>query len=60
MFVIINKDVVSEDKHRCECKELVGKGICDKGFIWNPSICECDKSCDIRHKTIFRLQKLQM
>ena len=19
----------------------------DKGFIWNPSNCECDKSCDI-------------
>ena len=24
--------------------------MCDKGFIWNPSNCECecDKSCDIR------------
>ena len=23
--------------------------MCDKGFIWNPSNCECecDKSCDI-------------
>ena len=33
----------------CECEELFDKGICDKGFIWNPSICkcECDKSCDI-------------
>ena len=20
------------------------KGICDKGFIWNPSTCECE--CD--------------
>ena len=29
---------------------LIEKGICDKGFIWNPSnyYCECDKSCDIR------------
>ena len=37
------------DKSRCECKELIDKGICDKGFIWNPSNCEyeCDKSCDI-------------
>ena len=27
----------------------MGKGMCDKGFIWNPSNCECkcDKSCDI-------------
>ena len=32
-----------------ECKELIDKGICDKGFIWNPSNCECecDKSCDV-------------
>ena len=28
---------------------LIDKGICDKGFIWNPSNCgcECDKTCDI-------------
>ena len=27
---------------------MIDKGICDKGFIWNPSNCECecDKSCD--------------
>ena len=39
----------TEDKCRCECKELIDKGSCDKGFISNPSICECecDKSCDI-------------
>ena len=39
----------NEDKCRCECKELIDKGICDKGFIWNPSYCdrECDKSCDV-------------
>ena len=32
-----------------ECKELIDKGLCNKGFIWNPSNCECgcDKSCDI-------------
>ena len=30
-------------------KEIIGKGRGDKGFIWNPSICECkcEKSCDI-------------
>ena len=22
-------------------------GVCDKGYIWNPSNCECDKSCDV-------------
>ena len=33
---------------RCECKELIDKGVCDKGHAWNPSNCEfeCDKSCD--------------
>ena len=37
------------DKCKCECKELIDKVACDKGFIWNPSNCECeyDKSCDI-------------
>ena len=27
---------------------MIDKGVCDKGFIWNPSNCECecDKSCD--------------
>ena len=35
MFVIINN-------------ELIDKGMCDKGYIWNPSNCkyQCDKSCD--------------
>ena len=33
-------------KCRCECKELIDKDICDKEYIWNPSNCECDKSCD--------------
>ena len=28
---------------------MTDKGVCNKGFIWNPSNCECecDKSCDI-------------
>ena len=28
---------------------MIDKGVCDKGFIWNPSNCECecDKSSDI-------------
>ena len=30
-------------------KELIGKGVCDKGYACNPSNCECecDKSCDL-------------
>ena len=40
VFVIINN---------AGMKELIDKGVCDKGFIWNPGNCECecDKSCDI-------------
>ena len=28
---------------------MIDKGVCDKGYTWNPSNCECecDKSCDI-------------
>ena len=32
-----NKQRWNDDKCRCECKELIDKGVCDKGFIWNPS-----------------------
>ena len=44
-----NKQRWNQDKCRCGCKELIAKGIGDKGFIWNPSNCkcECDKSCNI-------------
>ena len=41
--------VWNKDCGRCVCKELVDKGICDKGYTWNSSNCncECDKSCGI-------------
>ena len=41
--------IICNNKQRCKCKELIDKGTCDKGFIWNPSNCECecDKNCDI-------------
>ena len=43
-----NKQRQNEDKYRCECKELIDKGICDRVFLWNPSNCECEcnKLCD--------------
>ena len=43
-----NKQRWNKDKCRCECKELIDKGVWDKGFIWNHSNCEYeyDKSCD--------------
>ena len=44
-----NKQRLNNDKCRHEYKELIDKGMYDKGFIGNPSNCECecDKSCDI-------------
>ena len=45
--VFNDKQHLNKDKCRCECEELIEKGKCDNGFIWNPSICDCDKSCDI-------------
>ena len=50
VFVIINNVIINNNKCnnkcRCEWKELIYKGICDKRFIWNSSNCEreCDKS----------------
>ena len=43
-----NKQRWNKDKCRCECKELIDKGVCDKGLIWNPSNyeCECVKACN--------------
>ena len=48
-FFVIISNVGIKIKCRCKCKELIDKGICHKGFIWNPSICECecDKNCDV-------------
>ena len=46
-IVCNNKQRLNKNKCRCESKELIDQGICDKGFIWNPSNCECDKSCDV-------------
>ena len=36
-----NKPCWKKNKCRCECKKLIDKGMCNKGFIWNPSNCEC-------------------
>ena len=41
-----SKQIWNDDKCRCECKkDLIDKGICDKGFSWNPSNSECDCFC---------------
>ena len=49
LSVCNNKQRQNKDKYRYECKELIDKGVCNKGSIWNPSNCECecDKSCDV-------------
>ena len=44
-----NKQRRNKNKCRCECKQLIDKRVCDKGFISNPSNCECecDKASDV-------------
>ena len=37
-----NKQRQNLDKCRCECKELIGKWICNKKFIWNPTNSESE------------------
>ena len=27
------------DKCWCKCEELIDKGVCDKGYAWNPINC---------------------
>ena len=48
-IVCNNKQRRNKNKSIYEFKELINKGIYDKGFTWNPSNCECecDKNCDI-------------
>ena len=44
-FVIINNVAMMINAGA----NVIDKGVCDKGFIRNPSNCECecDKSCDV-------------
>ena len=37
-----NQQLWDNDKCRCECQELIDKGMCDSSCE-----CECDKSCDV-------------
>ena len=43
-----NKQRWNKDKCRCECKKLIDKKVCDKGFIFNPINCKCEyyNSCN--------------
>ena len=45
----LDASIYNNNKCRCESKELIVKGVFDKGFVWNSSNCECecDKSCDV-------------
>ena len=56
-----NKQSCNNDKCRFECKELIDKGVCDRGYIWNPSNyeCECDKSCDVVEYLDYKNCKLE-
>ena len=43
-----SKQRLSEDKCRCKYKEGVAKGVCDVGYVFNASNCECEchKNCN--------------
>ena len=41
-------------KYRCECKELIDKGRCNKGSIWNSSICEYSNCLCINKELWFK------
>ena len=43
-IVCNNKQRWNENKCRREYKEVIDKGVCDKGYIWGLSNCECE--CD--------------
>ena len=58
---------VCNNKCRCECKELIDKGICNKGFIWNPSNIEFEsdkweyldyENCKCRKKMVYKLTEM--
>ena len=36
---------------------MIDKGLCDEGYAWNPSNCECDcdKSCDVGESLDYEL-----
>ena len=40
------KQLWNKDKCRCECKELIDKGVYNKVFIWNPSKCVWNNASD--------------
>ena len=48
VFVIIKKVGIMK-KVDVNVKELIDKGISEKGFIWNPSDCDCEcyNRCDV-------------
>ena len=54
-----NKQRWNKEKCRCESKQLIEKGLCDKGFNWDPSNCEweCNKSCNVREYLDYKNQK---
>ena len=39
-----SEELYNENKFWCDYKELIDKGVYNKGYAWNPSNCECE--CD--------------
>ena len=47
--VFNDKQIWNNDKSRGECKELIDKGMCDKGFIWNLNNCDVGEYLDYKN-----------
>ena len=43
--------MLEDNRCQCECKELIDKGECAEGYIWNPSNCECECNSRIITRT---------
>ena len=54
-----NKQRWNNDKCRCECKELIDKGICDKGFIWNSIIVNVINQAMLENNYIMKIVNLE-
>ena len=61
-----NRQRWNDDKCRGECKKLIDKCVCDKGYAWNPKncACECDfgeyldyENCKCRKRLIYKLME---
>ena len=55
-----NKQKWNKDKCRCESKEIVDKKECHKGFIFNPSNCNCEYRKKVAHLLVEKCDEVEI